>query len=37
MSVTSTVCVVPETIMGRMVLGQFEDPAGNPLGLIQDS
>ena len=25
----------PETIMDRMVLGQFKDPAGNMIGLIQ--
>jgi predicted enzyme related to lactoylglutathione lyase len=25
----------PETIMGRMVLGQFEDPEGNVIGLIE--
>jgi len=25
----------PETIMGRMVLGQFKDPAGNMIGLIE--
>jgi uncharacterized protein len=25
----------PETIMGRMVLGQFKDPAGNVIGLIE--
>lgn len=25
----------PETIMGRMVLGQFNDPEGNLIGLIQ--
>jgi predicted enzyme related to lactoylglutathione lyase len=27
----------PETIMGRMVLGQFKDPEGNLIGLIQSS
>jgi len=27
----------PETIMGRMVLGQFTDPEGNVIGLIQGS
>jgi hypothetical protein len=27
----------PETIMGRMVLGQLKDPAGNMIGLIQGS
>jgi predicted enzyme related to lactoylglutathione lyase len=25
----------PETIMGRMVLGQFKDPEGNVIGLIE--
>jgi predicted enzyme related to lactoylglutathione lyase len=25
----------PETIMGRMVLGQFKDPDGNVIGLIE--
>ena len=25
----------PETIMGRMVLGQFQDPEGNVIGLIE--
>ncbi len=25
----------PETIMGRMVLGQFTDPEGNVIGLIE--
>jgi predicted enzyme related to lactoylglutathione lyase len=25
----------PETIMGRMVLGQFKDPEGNLIGLIE--
>lgn len=25
----------PETIMGRMVLGQFKDPDGNLIGLIE--
>lgn len=27
----------PETIMGRMVLGQFKDPEGNVIGLIEGS
>jgi uncharacterized protein len=27
----------PETIMGRMVLGQFKDPEGNVIGLIEAS
>ena len=25
----------PETIMGRLVLGQFQDPEGNVIGLIE--
>ena len=25
----------PETIMGRMVLGQFKDPEGHVIGLIE--
>jgi len=25
----------PETIMGRMVLGQLRDPEGNVIGLIE--
>jgi uncharacterized protein len=27
----------PETIMGRMVLGQFKDPEGNVIGLIEET
>jgi predicted enzyme related to lactoylglutathione lyase len=27
----------PETIMGRMVLGQFTDPEGHVIGLIENS
>jgi predicted enzyme related to lactoylglutathione lyase len=27
----------PETIMGRMVLGQFKDPEGNVIGLIESA
>jgi len=34
-SLGGTRAMGPETIMGRMVLGQFKDPEGNVIGLIE--
>jgi len=34
-SLDGTRVMGPETIMGRMVLGQFKDPEGNVIGLIE--